>query len=164
MTLAHYNDVVMNAMTSQITSLTIVCSTVYSGADRREHQSSESLAFVRGIHQWPVNSPHKWPVTRKIWWRHHEHDGHLQKCCVEFPETHDSMLKRPNRNYQNTTTSLSFALAVRLQNMSYSSITWNIFLHRIFDKYSLNHKCQIKIKMHCLEASAFFSVSANHVM
>ena len=35
-------------------------------ADQRKHQSSASLAFVRGIHRWPVNSPHKWPVTRKM--------------------------------------------------------------------------------------------------
>ena len=39
---------------------------IYSGADQRKHQSSASLAFVRGIHRWPVNSPHKWPVTRKM--------------------------------------------------------------------------------------------------
>ena len=56
----------MVAMASQITSLTIVYSTVYSGADQRKHQSSGSLAFVRGIHRGPVNSPHKWPVTRKM--------------------------------------------------------------------------------------------------
>ena len=49
----HYNDVIMSAMTSQITSLTIVCSVVYSGADQRKHQSSASLAFVSGIHRWP---------------------------------------------------------------------------------------------------------------
>ena len=42
------------------------CSTVYSDADQRKHQSSASLAFVRGIHRGPVNSPHKWPVTRKM--------------------------------------------------------------------------------------------------
>ena len=62
----HYNDVIIGAMTSQITSLTIVYSTVYSGVDQRKHQSSASPAFVRGIHRWPVNSPHKWPVTRKM--------------------------------------------------------------------------------------------------
>ena len=56
----------MSLMASQITSLTIVYSTVYSGADQRKHHSSESLAFVRGIHRGPVNSPHKWPVTRKM--------------------------------------------------------------------------------------------------
>ena len=56
----------MGKMASQISSLTIVYSTVYSGADRRKHQSFASLAFVRGIYQWPVNSPHKGPVTRKM--------------------------------------------------------------------------------------------------
>ena len=39
---------------------------VCSGQDQRKHQSSASLAFVRGIHRWPVNSPHKGPVTRKM--------------------------------------------------------------------------------------------------
>ena len=62
----HYNDVIMGAMTSQITSFTIIYSTVYSSADQRKHQSSTSLAFVRGIHRWLVNSPHKGPVTRKM--------------------------------------------------------------------------------------------------
>ena len=61
----HYNDVIMGAMSSQITSLTIVYWTVYSGRDNGKHQSSASLAFVGGIHRSAVNSPHKWPVTRK---------------------------------------------------------------------------------------------------
>ena len=56
----------MDMIASQITSLTIVYSTVYSDADQRKHQSPASLAFVRGIHRRPVNSPHKWPVTRKM--------------------------------------------------------------------------------------------------
>ena len=71
----HYNDVIMGALTSQITNLTIV----YSDADQRKHQSSASLAFVQGIHRWPVNFPHKRPVTRKMfpfddvimWWFRH---------------------------------------------------------------------------------------------
>ena len=62
----HYSDIIMGTMASQISSRTIVYSTVYSGADQRKHQSSASLAFVRGIHRWPVNYPHKWPVTRKM--------------------------------------------------------------------------------------------------
>ena len=56
----------MCAIASQITSLTIVYSTVYWDADQRKHQGSASLAFVWGIHRGPVNSPHKWPVTRKM--------------------------------------------------------------------------------------------------
>ena len=55
----------MGAMASQITSLPIVYSTVYSGADQRIHKSSASPAFVRGIHRWPLNTPHKGPVTQK---------------------------------------------------------------------------------------------------
>ena len=62
----HYNDVIMVAITYQITSFTTVYSIVYSDADERKHQSSASVAFVRGIHRFPVNSPHKWPVTRKM--------------------------------------------------------------------------------------------------
>ena len=62
----HYGDVIMGAIASQITSLTIVYSTVYSDADQIKHESSASLAFVRGIHRGPVKSPHKWPVTRKM--------------------------------------------------------------------------------------------------
>ena len=56
----------MSAMASQITGVPIVCSTVSSGADQRKHQSSASLAFLRGIHRWSVNSAHKGPVTRKM--------------------------------------------------------------------------------------------------
>ena len=56
--LAHYDDVMMDLLSSQITSLVIVHSNVHSGADKRKHQSSATL--------WPVNSPHKWPVTRKM--------------------------------------------------------------------------------------------------
>ena len=62
----HYDDVIMSAIAAHITSLTIVYSTVYPGADQSKHQSSASLAFVCGIHRGPVNSPHKWPVTRKM--------------------------------------------------------------------------------------------------
>ena len=62
----HYNDVIMGAIAFQITSLAIVYLTVYSDADRGKPQSSAPLDFVRGIRRWPVNSPHKWPVTRKM--------------------------------------------------------------------------------------------------
>ena len=56
----------MGAIASQITNLAIVYSTVYSDTDQRKHQSSVSLAFVWGIHRGPVNSPHKWSLTRKM--------------------------------------------------------------------------------------------------
>ena len=56
----------MSTMASQITSASIVYSTVCSGAAQRKHQSSVWLAFVRGIHWWLVNSPHKGTVTWKM--------------------------------------------------------------------------------------------------
>ena len=62
----HYDDVIMTMLASQITSLTVVYSIVYSGVFQRKHQSSASLAFVQEIHRGPVNFPHKWPVTRKM--------------------------------------------------------------------------------------------------
>ena len=62
----HYHDVIMSAMASQITSLMIVYSAVYSGADQRKHQNSTSIAFVWDIHRLPVNSPHTGPVTQKV--------------------------------------------------------------------------------------------------
>ena len=64
--LGRRNDVIMGTMASQITSLTIVYSAVYSDANERKDQSSASLAFVKGIHRWPLNSSHKMPVTRKM--------------------------------------------------------------------------------------------------
>ena len=62
----HYTDVMMSAMSSQITGVYIVCTTVDSRAGQRKYQSTASMAFVTGIHQWPVNSSHQRPVTRKM--------------------------------------------------------------------------------------------------
>ena len=62
----HYGDVIMTAMASLITGVSIVYSAVFSGADQRKRQRSAPLAFVRGIDRWLVNSPHKGPVTRKM--------------------------------------------------------------------------------------------------
>ena len=62
----HYSDVIISAMPSQIIGVSIVCSTVCSGADQRQHQSSVSLAFVRGIHRWPVDFLRKGLVARKM--------------------------------------------------------------------------------------------------
>ena len=72
----HCSDVIMGAMVSQITSLTVVYSAVYSGADQRKHQSSASLAFVRGFHWSPVTGEFPAQMATNadnvsIWWRHH---------------------------------------------------------------------------------------------
>ena len=78
MTHSHYNDVIMSAMASQITSLTIVYSSIYSGADQRKHQSPASLAFVRGF----FTGDRWFPAYRasnadnvSIRWRHHGKGG-----------------------------------------------------------------------------------------
>ena len=86
----------MTMLASQITSLPVVCSIVYSDVNQRKHQSSASLAFVREIHRGPVNFPHKWPVTRKMFpfddvimksrKRHRQHQfGHACKQNVSLP-------------------------------------------------------------------------------
>ena len=86
-TLNHYSDVIMGAMASLIPGVSIVYSTVCSGADQRKHQRSASLAFVRGIHRWPVNSPHKGPVMRTMF----PLDDvfiHDKTCCKTHYSTH----------------------------------------------------------------------------
>ena len=62
----HYSDVIMNAIALQIIGVSIVCSSVFFRRRSKKHQSSALLAFVSGIHQWPMDSPHRGPVTRKM--------------------------------------------------------------------------------------------------
>ena len=90
----HYSDIIMSTMAFQITSLTIVYSTVYLGADQRKHQSFTSLAFVQGIHRWPVNSPHKGPIMRK-----------------KFPFD-DCVMKNPTKSCQPTSGRRVFLLSI----------------------------------------------------
>ena len=73
----------MSAMASHITGVSIVCSIVGSGVDQRKHQSSASLAFVRGIHRWPVNSTHKRPVTQN---RFHMMTSWLFQTTMSSPD------------------------------------------------------------------------------
>ena len=63
---SHYIDVIMGAIASQITGVSIAYSTVCSGVEQRNHQNSVPLAVLRWIQQCPVNSPCKGPVTRKM--------------------------------------------------------------------------------------------------
>ena len=62
----HYSDVMMSAMASQITCVSIVYSTACSDTDGWKHQCSASLVFVRVIHWWQMNSPYKGPVAWKM--------------------------------------------------------------------------------------------------
>ena len=70
---SHYDDVIMTTLASQITSLMVVYSTIYSDADQRKHQSSSSLAFVWGIHRdrWIPRTKGQLRGNVSIWWRHH---------------------------------------------------------------------------------------------
>ena len=91
----HYGDVIMGTIASQITSPTIVYSTVYSDADQRKHQSSASLAYVRGIHRGPVNSPQMASNAGNvsIWWRHHVlHDRVYRRGYNRYLTSYISLL------------------------------------------------------------------------
>ena len=83
----HYNDVILGAIASQITSLTIVYSTVYSVADQRKHENSASLAL------WPVNSPHNGPVSRKMF--------PFDDIIMHFPKDRENLCQ-VWRSYRNT--------------------------------------------------------------
>ena len=76
----HFNDIIMSVMVSQITGLTIVNSTVYSGANQRKHQSSASLAFAWGNHRWPVEMfPFDDVIISK---------ARLDHCTMSAPQPH----------------------------------------------------------------------------
>ena len=69
----HYSYVILGTMASQITSASIVYSTVSWGTDQRKHQSSASLASVRGIHRdlWIPAQKASNAENVSIWWRQH---------------------------------------------------------------------------------------------
>ena len=80
----HYRDVIMRAMASPIIGVSIVYSTICSGADQRKHQSTASLVYVRRVHRWPVDSPHKGPVTREMF----PFDDIIMDCTTFVNPTH----------------------------------------------------------------------------
>ena len=142
----------MTAIASQITSLTIVYSTVYLGTDQRKHQSSASLAFVRGIHRWPVNFPHKGPVTRKlschIWWRYHvkaafryrrKHRTHLSLWSVyKMHECFDQRIWSKLYKYLNIR--LTYKVLIDLFNALTLLSTYNVLID-LFNVDKVLHKC-----------------------
>ena len=132
----HYNDVIMSAMASQIISLTIVYSTAYSGWDQRKHQSSASLAFVWGIHRWPVNSPHKWSETRKmfpfddvIMMNHNDRILRIQKIIesitANIPRTFSELERRTVLNEWIRNTIPLFVLFMVIFITEYKQKKWN---------------------------------------
>ena len=74
LTQIHYDDIIMGMKASQITSLTIIYSVIYSGADQRKHQSSASLALCVGNSPVTGEFPTQMASNTEnvsIWWRHH---------------------------------------------------------------------------------------------
>ena len=108
----------MSAMASQITGVFVVCLTVGSGADLRKHQSSASLPFVRGIHRWPVNSPHKRPATRKMF----PFDDVIMLC---------TQYVRPPRRQEHKETLGSLAPADIRSTMDLNSLNGRRFITRL---------------------------------
>ena len=114
-------------MASLITSLTIVYSIVNSDADQRKHQSTASLAFVRGIHRWPVNSPHKWPVTRKMF----PFDDVIMACnLLRYPLCLALILEinHPNKTHTNSLSGV-IGFYLQFQGPNYGGRTWALSLH-----------------------------------
>ena len=131
---SHYNDIIMSAVASQITGVSSVYPIVCSGADQRKHQSSTSLAFVRGIYWWPVNSPHKRPVTRKMFpfddvtisWSNAKE---LIKCGARQTNFHDTNstqcpFHNVGSNWHSTTHNLMLRVVNEVLLKTVSSKTW----------------------------------------
>ena len=131
LTWPHNDYIIMGAMASQITSLLIVYSTLYSDADQRNHQSSASLVFVWGIHWSPVNSPHKWSVTRKMF----PFDDLIMWCCQETAWL-----------YSNTAVEWSTQDKIRYHQNSSKIIS--AYLHKIYLSDDLLYKSK---SMHIYE-------------
>ena len=118
----------MGTIASQITSLTIVYSALYSGADQSKHQCSASLAFVWRIHRGPVNSPHKWPVTRKmspfddVIMLHRFLSVYLSICLSICPYVHTGSRSRRHHHLQPRCDAKKESLWV----ISFGAFMWNI--------------------------------------
>ena len=135
----HYTDVIMTTIASQITSITVVYSTVYPDADQRKHQGSASLAFVWGIHrdQWIPRIKGQLRGKCFIWWRHD--DRRIQ--CIKIK---DKLWGRPSIAMfffilEGSPTIVNYVYHVPVVNMNwwhtkfpsmYSLLVriWNIFL------------------------------------
>ena len=115
----HYSDVTVSAMTSRITNISPVCLTVCPGAHQRKHQSSASLAFVRGIHHWPADSTRKEPVT----WNMFPFDDVIM-CCPPLSA------KKGALNYNAFEGLCTRALLCFVADWLNSYLWWSLHRHR----------------------------------
>ena len=115
-------QVIMSVLVSQITSVSAVYSTFFQASIKKKKKSSASLAFVRGIHRWPVNSPHKGPVTWKMF---HKHwlimplPGTRWSVSRDIPNQDSQLYKRRERIYQLYGGSRSISAMTRSLDHSY---------------------------------------------
>ena len=126
----------MSAMTSQVTTLTIVYSNVYSGADQRKHQSPASLAFVRGIQRCQVNFPNKGSVTRIM----SPFDDVIMRICFVF--YHDRCAVCYGLLYCITTVPESMRVVSRLQE------TRSVFIFQVIFANPIEWEKHLNPKMH----------------
>ena len=111
----HCSDVIMSVMASQITDISIICSTVCSGVDQRRHQSSASLAFVRGIHRWPVDCSHKQYAAHDI--------RRVREVSMGFP------LQAKMDPWNGSQVKLKFYMSLLGQSSSSSGSVWSQCAH-----------------------------------
>ena len=133
----HYNDVMMSVLASPIIGVSIVYSTLCSGVDQRKHQSSASLAFVRGIHRWPSQRANN-AKNVSIWWRHHGRRKCLKAFLAEWlrpvaprylvPPSVARILNYHNDFIANNFTIKAFELHIFTRNQL---ILWAAFLHQL---------------------------------
>ena len=131
-------------MASQITSLTIVYSIVYSGTDERKHQSSVSLAFVRGIHRRLVNSQHKWPVPRKMF---PFDDVIMLTICCDCVSNQRLLLTEAFTEISPWFTGLPLRNAISIpikttQHLEYREISWTVEWRHIVNRWHENTDSQ----------------------
>ena len=152
----HYTEAIMSMMASQITGVSIVYSTVCSGADQRKHQSSTALAFVRGIHHWPMNSPHKGPVTQKMF--------HLMtsSCFVKALEKISHVIRGPNVSSEVMIYSM-YWLSIICQLVSGSTISiihdalWYCILSVITEHTGFTSLYAVTLNLCCIPISGTLS-------
>ena len=136
------NDVIMSAMASQITDVTIVCSTVCPGAAQRKNQSSASLALVKGIHQRPVVS-----LTKDQW---------RGKCFNLMTSSKDDVIKfddvgtKPNvhqgigMHISPTNAGCPLDLTTVIHNVkSIITLIWNPVMETFISPYSVILPCKL---------------------
>ena len=121
---SHCSDIIM---ASQITVVSTVCSAACSGTDQRKHQSSAWLAFLRGIHRSPMDSPHKGPVTRKIF----PFDDVIMK------QTRMPMIQQPSDEY----------IRSRHRHMHHSSL-WPLARHNVMSPLLWRHNGRDGVSNH----------------